>query len=146
VSYFLIFLSCILVFNREQANHELCLEAHKHYTDLVDTLIESYCLDTGISTKELVDALKQTDQSTRLNEKEKRLLEPVVAAQDFNVFVPLMTRINIELQLQAVRMLEHICGIKPVSFKFSDDDEMQLWQSLFDEDETERYIIISVLK
>jgi hypothetical protein len=94
------------VFNREQANHELCVQAHQQYTELVDTLIESYCLDVGISTKDLVDALKLTDQSTRLNEKEKHLLEPVVAAQDFNVFVPLMTRINIELQLQAVRMLE----------------------------------------
>ncbi|KAI6190546.1 Cilia- and flagella-associated protein 36 [Aphelenchoides bicaudatus] len=134
-----------ILFNREQANHDLCVTAHQQYTELVDTLIESYCLDANISTKDLVEALKLTDQSTRLSEKEKHLLEPVVAAQDFNVFVPLMTRINIELQLQAVKMLEHICGVQPVSFKFS-DDEMELWQSLFDEDETERYIIISVLK
>lgn len=79
-----------VVFNREQANHDLCVQAHKQYTDLVDTLIESYCLDVGISTKDLVEALKLTDQNTKLNEKEKHLLEPVVAAQDFNVFVPLM--------------------------------------------------------
>lgn len=57
---------CISVFNREQANHDLCVQAHQQYTDLVDTLIESYCLDAGISTKDLVEALKLTDQSTRL--------------------------------------------------------------------------------
>ncbi|KAI6189303.1 Cilia- and flagella-associated protein 36 [Aphelenchoides fujianensis] len=137
-----------ILFNREQANHELCLQAHKEYTRLVDTLIESFCADLGISTKDLVEALKIKDQSTKLSEKEKRLLEPVVAAQDFNVFVPLETRINIELQLQAVKMIEHICGVQASSFKFS-QDELEMWKSVFDEEETEqteRYVIISVLK
>ncbi|KAI6187020.1 Cilia- and flagella-associated protein 36 [Aphelenchoides besseyi] len=134
-----------ILFNREQANHDLCVEAHQQYTALVDTLIESYCADIAISTKDLVEALKIKDQNSKLSEKEKRLLEPVVAAQDFNVFVPLMTRINIELQLQAVRLLEHICGVQTDAFKFS-QDEMDMWQSVFDEDETERYVIISVLK
>lgn len=132
-----------LVFNHDQANHELCLQAHQQYTELVDTLIESFCQDANISTKDFVESSQQW--KTSLTQKERKLLEPVVAAQDFNVFVPLMTRINIELQLQAVKMLEHICGVQPVSFKFS-EDEAELMQSLFEEDETERYIIISVLK
>ena len=36
------------------------------------------------------------------------LLEPVMAAQDFSVFVHMMTRKNIELQLQALQMIEVI--------------------------------------
>lgn len=55
-----------LVFNREQADHDLCVKAHQQYMNLVDTLIESYCLDAGITAKDLVEALKLTDQNTRL--------------------------------------------------------------------------------
>ncbi|CAD5232025.1 unnamed protein product [Bursaphelenchus xylophilus] len=134
-----------ILFNHDQAKHELCVQAHEKYTELVDALIESYCIDTNIELSELVTSLKSQDIHVKLTDKERKLLEPVLAAQDFNVFVHLMTRINIELQLQAVRMLEHICGVNPVSFKLS-DEEAELFQNLLDEDETERYIIISVLK
>jgi hypothetical protein len=34
------------------------------------------------------------------------MLEPVIAAQDFEVFVPMMMRKNVELQLQALQMIE----------------------------------------
>ncbi|CAD5224174.1 unnamed protein product [Bursaphelenchus okinawaensis] len=134
-----------ILFNQDQAKHELCVQAHENYTELVDALIESYCADSKIEISELVSSLKSQDLTVKLSEKERKLLEPVLAAQDINVFVHLMTRINIELQLQAVKMLEHICGVNPVSFKLS-EEEAELFKNLLDEDETERYIIISVLK
>jgi hypothetical protein len=34
------------------------------------------------------------------------LLEPIVSAENFNVFVPMMMRKNIELQLQALKVME----------------------------------------
>lgn len=34
------------------------------------------------------------------------MLEPVAAAQDYNLFVHMMMRKNIELQLQALQMIE----------------------------------------
>jgi len=34
------------------------------------------------------------------------LLEPIVASEHFDVFVPMMMRKNIELQLQALKMIE----------------------------------------
>lgn len=38
---------------------------------MVDVLIESYCEDAGITPRELVDALKSTDKSTKLSYRER---------------------------------------------------------------------------
>uniref|UniRef100_A0A914D9L6 Cilia- and flagella-associated protein 36 n=1 Tax=Acrobeloides nanus TaxID=290746 RepID=A0A914D9L6_9BILA len=94
-----------ILFDREQGDPNTYDHLHKEFASLVDVLIESYCDDVGLTPRELVEALKSTDQSTKLSYRERILLEPVVAAQDFNVFVPMMMRKSIEMQLQALHML-----------------------------------------
>uniref|UniRef100_A0A915D7V5 Cilia- and flagella-associated protein 36 n=1 Tax=Ditylenchus dipsaci TaxID=166011 RepID=A0A915D7V5_9BILA len=126
-----------IAFEREQGDPETFVKIYKKFTELIDTLMDSYCQDTGINGQHLVEALKSTDKSSKLSYKEKVLLEPIVASQDFNIFVPMMMRKNIELQLQALKMLE--------LFKL-DEDDAEIWKVLFDEDESERLILISVLK
>ncbi|KAH7730779.1 ADP-ribosylation factor-like 2-binding protein [Aphelenchoides avenae] len=134
-----------IVFDREQGDPEVYEHVHKRFHELVDTLITSYCEDTKITTQELIDALKSTDDNSKLSYKDRVLLEPVVASQDFNVFVPMMMRKNVELQLQALKMLEHLSGLVPSSLKL-DEEDAEIWKVLFDEDESERFILISVLK
>lgn len=41
------------------------------------------------------------------------MLEPVLAAGELDIFVHMMTRKNIELQLQALQMIEAMCGALP---------------------------------
>ena len=94
------------VFNSANADHEACERAHRQYTELADALLEAYCADAGVTTRELLDALKQTEQGAKIAARDRRALESVAAASDFNVFVSLASRINVELQIQAMRVLE----------------------------------------
>uniref|UniRef100_A0A1I7Y1W1 Cilia- and flagella-associated protein 36 n=1 Tax=Steinernema glaseri TaxID=37863 RepID=A0A1I7Y1W1_9BILA len=100
-----------IVFDREQGNPDTYQEVHKEFSSFVDTLIECFCEDLKITPQNLVDSLKSNDNK-KLTKKEKQLLEPVVAAQDYDVFVPMMMRKNVELQLQALHMIEQL--LEPV--------------------------------
>ncbi|TKR69587.1 hypothetical protein L596_021727 [Steinernema carpocapsae] len=132
-----------IVFDREQGNPEAYAEIHKEFSSFVDTLIECFCEDLKITPRSLVDSLKSNDDK-KLTTKEKQLLEPVVAAQDYDVFVPMMMRKNVELQLQALHMIEVMCGLLPTVLTVEEDEETQ--RVLADADETERYILIQVLQ
>lgn len=44
---------------------------HKRFHELVDTLITSYCEDTKITTQELIDALKSTEDNSKLSYKDR---------------------------------------------------------------------------
>ncbi|EFP00001.1 hypothetical protein CRE_18839 [Caenorhabditis remanei] len=72
-------------------------------------------------------------------------LEPLLAAQNFNVFVPMMMRKNIELQLQALQMIEFMCGLIPSVLQLEDGESLKNMKKLTPE-ETERYVLISVLR
>ncbi|KAL3118856.1 hypothetical protein niasHT_008203 [Heterodera trifolii] len=115
------------------------------YRKIVHDLLDAHCSDGGTTRDELMKTLKSIEQIKNLSQKEQLLLEPIVAAQDFDVFVPMMMRKNIELQLQALKMIEHLNGLLPSSLKLG-QEEAEMWNSLTDEDDSERFIMISVLK
>ncbi|KAL3102729.1 hypothetical protein niasHS_001291 [Heterodera schachtii] len=115
------------------------------YRNIVHDLLDAHCSDGGTTRDELMKTLKGIEQIKNLSQKEQLLLEPIVAAQDFDVFVPMMMRKNIELQLQALKMIEHLNGLLPSSLKLG-QEEAEMWNSLTDEDDSERFIMLSVLK
>lgn len=59
------------MFDREQGDPNTYDHLHKEFASLVDVLIESYCDDVGLTPRELVEALKSTDQSTKLSYRER---------------------------------------------------------------------------
>uniref|UniRef100_A0A9J2P1M2 Cilia- and flagella-associated protein 36 n=1 Tax=Ascaris lumbricoides TaxID=6252 RepID=A0A9J2P1M2_ASCLU len=141
------------LFEREQGDTSLFKEIHEEFASMVDTLIECFCDDLHIKAEQLVAALKHQDNNTRLSLKERMLLEPVVAAQDFNVFVPMMMRKNVELQLQALQMIEFMCGLVPAVLRIEgeDVDDEELTQAAvrslsLDPAESDRYILVQVLR
>uniref|UniRef100_A0A914YGJ3 Cilia- and flagella-associated protein 36 n=1 Tax=Panagrolaimus superbus TaxID=310955 RepID=A0A914YGJ3_9BILA len=134
-----------IVFDRDQLEPTLFKTIHLKFAKVVDSLIGAHCEDAKITPKELVEALKQVDKTKKLTYKERVLLEPVVAAQDFNVFVPMMMRKNVELQLQALKLVQHVTGMIPTAMTLPEEDA-PLWDILRDEDECERYILISVIR
>jgi len=91
------------------------------------------------------------------------LLEPIVASEHFDVFVPMMMRKNIELQLQALKMIEvfnaltkkiikekfqqHMKGLLPSSLLLGEEDA-KLWEALDaeEQDESEKLILLAVLR
>lgn len=81
------------------------------HTFQVDMLIQCFCDDTGVKPQQVAEAIKKDESISNSDKKtnvEWSLLEPVIAANDFNLFVHMMMRKNIELQLQAVQMIEVI--------------------------------------
>ncbi|MFH4976256.1 hypothetical protein AB6A40_002965 [Gnathostoma spinigerum] len=141
-----------VVFDQEQENPELYETIHKEYSALIDTLIECFCDDLHITVNQLIASLKHDDNKARLTEEQQVLLEPVLAAQDMNTFVAMMIRKNVELQLQALQMIELVCGLVPSVLDVDDEDLLEDkgkprrktgWSP---KEETERYILIKVLR
>ncbi|VDK57616.1 unnamed protein product [Cylicostephanus goldi] len=73
-------------------------------------------------------------------------LEPVAAAQDFNVFVPMMMRKNVELQLQALQMIEFMCGLIPSVLQIEEGESFKNKAKVISPEETERYVLIAVMR
>lgn len=140
-----------VVFDRERDDPSLYKKIHGELESLVDTLIEGFCYDLNIEAEQLLFALKHEDNSHKLSAKERNLLEPVIAAQNYDVFVPMMMRKNIDLQLQAVQMIEFLCGVIPsvLCVEGNDIDEGELLNiltSTFEPAQYDRYIVIKVLR
>ncbi|GMR58924.1 hypothetical protein PMAYCL1PPCAC_29119 [Pristionchus mayeri] len=135
-----------IVFDRQQDDSDLYMKVHLEFGNLVDTLLECFCEDTGIRAEELVSALEKIDKE-KLSAKAKAAYEPLSAAQNYAVFVPMMMRKNVELQLQALQMIEFMCGIIPTVLKIEDSDSLRgrVIQNLSGE-EAEKFVLITVLK
>ncbi|CAJ0586049.1 unnamed protein product, partial [Mesorhabditis spiculigera] len=93
----------------DPAQHEA---VHQEYAALVDVLIGCFCEDIGITGSQFAEALTAVEKET-LNARTRAALEPVMAAQDLEIFIPMMRKKNVELQLQALQLIEFMCGLLP---------------------------------
>ncbi|VDD91735.1 unnamed protein product [Enterobius vermicularis] len=131
-----------LVFDREQEDKDLYKKIHKEFVSLVDALMECFCDDLHVKAEQLVASMKENHFKSQMTVKGRvscfnnsasnrkcrypilaALLEPVAAAQDYEVFVSMMMRKNIELQLQAIHMIEVICGLVPAVLRIDVDEK-----------------------
>ncbi|CAN0246783.1 unnamed protein product [Lampetra fluviatilis] len=121
------------VFDPGEENKLSYTDIHREYKELVEGLLESYLQDMGISEQQLLDACSaQSVQSEHLHQ----VFEPVLAADDFELFKGLMVRKNIELELQALMHLQEQKGVIPECMSVDgldkagelDREEMQLLQ------------------
>ncbi|PIO63965.1 hypothetical protein TELCIR_14420 [Teladorsagia circumcincta] len=136
------------VFDRQQGNVELYEQIHKEFSELVDTLVECFCADTNIPLETLREALK-TAEADKFTVRQRTSLEPLAAAKDFNVFVPMMMRKNVELQLQALQMIEvgvFMCGLLPSVLQIEDGETLRNKARVVTPEETERYVLIAVMR
>ncbi|WKY13854.1 hypothetical protein Q1695_004584 [Nippostrongylus brasiliensis] len=134
-----------VVFDRQQGNVALYEEIHKEFSDLVDTLVECFCADSNIPLNQLKEALRNAE-AERLSIHQKTNLEPIAAAESFNVFVPMMMRKNVELQLQALQMIEFMCGLIPSVLQIEEGETLKNKPRVVTPEETERYVLIAVMR
>ncbi|VDO69498.1 unnamed protein product [Heligmosomoides polygyrus] len=127
-----------VVFDRQQGSIALYEQIHKEFGELVDTLIECFCADSNITLDSLQQALKSAEV--------EKFLEPIAAAENFNVFVPMMMRKNVELQLQALQMIEFMCGLIPSVLQIEDGESLRNKARVVSPEETERYVLIAVMR
>uniref|UniRef100_A0A0K0DDF5 Cilia- and flagella-associated protein 36 n=1 Tax=Angiostrongylus cantonensis TaxID=6313 RepID=A0A0K0DDF5_ANGCA len=130
-----------IVFDRQQGSITMYEKIHKEFTELVNTLTECFCADSSIPVDSLRQELKNAEaDKLTIRQKASTSLEPIAAAENFNVFVPMMMRKNVELQLQALQMIEFMCGLIPSVLQIEDGETLRNKPRLFSPEETERYV------
>ncbi|XP_062864553.1 cilia- and flagella-associated protein 36 isoform X2 [Trichomycterus rosablanca] len=98
------------VFDEEEENKLSYTEIHLQYKQLVENLLESYMQEVGISEQQFLAACSSPFAKSKTLQT---LFQPVVATDDFQMFRSLMVQKNVELQLQALRVIKENTGALP---------------------------------
>uniref|UniRef100_A0A087XXF3 Cilia- and flagella-associated protein 36 n=1 Tax=Poecilia formosa TaxID=48698 RepID=A0A087XXF3_POEFO len=95
----------------EDENKLSYTEIHQQYKNLVEKLLENYMQEVGINEQQFLDAC--TSPFARSQSLQQDMFQPVLATDDFQVFRSLMVQKNMELQLQALRVIKEKNGALP---------------------------------
>ncbi|KAG7513041.1 hypothetical protein JOB18_046044 [Solea senegalensis] len=98
------------VFDDEDENKLSYTEIHHQYKKLVEKLLENYMQEVGINDQQFLDACTSPFAKSRTLQS---VFQPVLATDDFQLFRSLMVQKNIELQLQALRVIKERNGELP---------------------------------
>ncbi|XP_028176229.1 cilia- and flagella-associated protein 36 [Ostrinia furnacalis] len=93
-------------------------KVHDEYRNLVDVMLGSFMDDIGITADQFEAAcrLSARDLAGLPAHFHRRLFEQIWAANDYEMFVKMMTHKNVELQLQALELIERRFGAMPNLF------------------------------
>ncbi|XP_028324382.1 cilia- and flagella-associated protein 36 isoform X1 [Gouania willdenowi] len=98
------------VFDDEDENKLSYTEIHESYKSLVEKLLENYMQEVGINEEQFLDACTSPFAKSKTLQA---VFQPVLATDDFEVFRSLMVQKNMELQLQALRVIKERNGALP---------------------------------
>uniref|UniRef100_A0A8C5RVJ7 Cilia- and flagella-associated protein 36 n=1 Tax=Laticauda laticaudata TaxID=8630 RepID=A0A8C5RVJ7_LATLA len=98
------------VFDDEEESKLSYTEIHQEYKALVEKLLDSYLKEVGINEDKFQEACMSPLAKTRTSQA---ILQPVLAAEDFRLFKEMMVQKNIEMQLQAIRIIQERNGVLP---------------------------------
>ncbi|XP_023718267.1 cilia- and flagella-associated protein 36 [Cryptotermes secundus] len=96
---------------------------HEEYKDLVDSMLGSYMEDIGMTPEQFENACSKNTAGGLHIRFHQTLFEQVWAANDYEIFKRMMIQKNVELQLQALEMIQQRYGITPQSFLPTERDE-----------------------
>ncbi|KAI0220419.1 Cilia- and flagella-associated protein 36 [Lamellibrachia satsuma] len=88
---------------------------HTRYKRLIDTLLDSLCKDSGITLDEGIESINKMSETPDIRDVFHVLFEQVAAANDFNIFLPVMIKRNIMIQEQVLLMIMAATGSIPES-------------------------------
>nr|XP_020453493.1 cilia- and flagella-associated protein 36 isoform X2 [Monopterus albus] len=98
------------VFDDEDENKLAYTEIHQQYKKLVEKLLENYMQEVGINEQQFLDACSSPFAKSKTLQS---VFQPVLATDDFQMFRSLMVQKNMELQLQALRVIKERNGTLP---------------------------------
>ncbi|XP_056148015.1 cilia- and flagella-associated protein 36 isoform X3 [Lampris incognitus] len=98
------------VFDDEDENKLTYTEIHQQYKQLVEKLLENYMQEVGINEQQFLDACTSPFAKSKTLQT---VFRPVLATDDFQMFRSLMVQKNMELQLQALRVIKERNGALP---------------------------------
>ncbi|XP_009317865.1 PREDICTED: coiled-coil domain-containing protein 104, partial [Pygoscelis adeliae] len=85
-------------------------EIYQEYQALVEKLLEDYLKEVGINEEKFQEAFSSPLAKTHTSQA---ILQTVLAAEDFRLFKKMMVQKNIEMQLQALRIIKERNGVLP---------------------------------
>ncbi|XP_010148059.1 PREDICTED: coiled-coil domain-containing protein 104, partial [Eurypyga helias] len=85
-------------------------EIYQEYQALVEKLLEDYLKEVGINEEKFQEAFSSPLAKTHTSQA---ILQTVLAAEDFRLFKKMMVQKNIEMQLQAIRIIKERNGVLP---------------------------------
>ncbi len=114
------------------------LEAHIKYKNLVDALINSFLQDLGVTYRQFLNACGRSKQLTG-QPVYVELFETIWATENFNVFRSQMVKKNVELELQALILLQFQLGVnrRGKEVKVAEEDEIMAMVIMRSKDEYE---------
>ncbi|KAJ8387326.1 hypothetical protein AAFF_G00158220 [Aldrovandia affinis] len=98
------------VFDDEDENKLTYTEIHQQYKQLVEKLLENYMEEVGINEQQFSEACSSPFAKSKALQT---VFQPVLATDDFQMFRSLMVQKNVELQLQALRVIKERNGTLP---------------------------------
>ncbi|KAJ8013885.1 hypothetical protein DPEC_G00034440 [Dallia pectoralis] len=98
------------VFDDEDENKLTYTEIHQQYKHLVEKLLETYMQEVGINEQQFLEACSSPFAKSKVVQT---VFQPILATDDFQMFRALMVQKNIELQLQALRVIKQRNGALP---------------------------------
>ncbi|ODN02356.1 Cilia- and flagella-associated protein 36 [Orchesella cincta] len=112
--------------NMTEEKEEEFRKIHEEYKGVVDFMLSSFMEDLQVTPEQVEEACRVREhQSKSLPESHitKVALEQLWAAEDFTSFRRLMTRKNIDLQLQSLELLVAKYGVLSPSLRSGDSEE-----------------------
>ncbi|NXX89166.1 CFA36 protein, partial [Centropus bengalensis] len=98
------------VFDDEEESKLSYTEIYQEYQALVEKLLEDHLKEVGINEEKFQEAFSSPLAKTHTSQA---ILQTVLAAEDFRLFKKMMVQKNIEMQLQALRIIEERNGVLP---------------------------------
>ncbi|XP_051471999.1 cilia- and flagella-associated protein 36 isoform X1 [Apus apus] len=98
------------VFDDEEESKLSYTEIYQEYQALVEKLLEDYLKEVGINEEKFQEAFSSPLAKTHTSQA---ILQTVLAAEDFRLFKTMMVQKNIEMQLQAIRIIKERNGVLP---------------------------------
>ncbi|NWR56524.1 CFA36 protein, partial [Bucorvus abyssinicus] len=98
------------VFDDEEESKLSYTEIYQEYQALVERLLEDYLKEVGINEEKFQEAFSSPLAKTHTSQA---ILQTVLAAEDFRLFKKMMVQKNIEMQLQAIRIMKERNGVLP---------------------------------
>ncbi|XP_043235434.1 cilia- and flagella-associated protein 36-like [Amphibalanus amphitrite] len=105
-----------MIFEPGGENQREYRRIHDEYKNLVDFMLGTYMEDIGITPAQFESACCKSSNRIK-SQFHQMLFEQLWAADDFDMFQRMMIRTNIELQLQALELIQQRCGLLPASFQ-----------------------------
>ncbi|KAK2583742.1 hypothetical protein KPH14_009659 [Odynerus spinipes] len=131
-----------LIFEAEEEdNNDEYRKIYQEYKNLVDLLLGCFMEDMGITPEQFEHACSVNKNTKMPIQFQQSLFEQIWAANEYEIFKRMMIQKNLELQLQALNMIEQKFGLTPASLMYETDalqDEELVMEELINKHIMER--------